>query len=88
MFYYTIQQCQLYMLCTHSSLRLNIPLIRESPQRDVPSYLDSTAIQFSTHTDMAAPGQWMDSDEAGMKWREDVVNKNGILIKVAPENLQ
>ena len=51
-------------------------------------YLDRTAIQLSTHADMAVPFQWMDSDKASVERREDVMNNHGVPIKVASENLK
>lgn len=50
-------------------------------------HLDRTAVQLSAHADMAVPFQRMDSDKTSMEWREDLVNNNGVPIKVAPKNL-
>ena len=51
------------------------------------SYPNRTSVQLSTHADMVIPAQRMDSNKAGMEWREDLVNNNGVPIKVATKNL-
>ena len=52
------------------------------------SHLDRTAAQLSAHTDVAVPCQRMNSDITRMGWREDLMNNNGVPIKVAPKNLK
>ena len=54
----------------------------------VHSHLDRTAVQLSAHADMIVPCQRMNSDITGMEWREDLMNNNGIPIKVAPKYLK
>jgi len=36
---------------------------------------------------MAMPAQGMDANKASVEWWEDVVNNNGVPIKVATKNL-
>ena len=52
------------------------------------TYPNKTSVELSAHAYEAIPGQRVNTDKARVEWWKDLMNNNGILIKVSTKNLQ